>query len=110
MRTEQRLRLASPWPPRSAGPRALAPHSRGRGSASLAAVAQDTRRRLGAGSPLRGDCQVAVHGENPPVPREPAVAGEDLMDTSDQKDRSEYKVVLNHEEQYSIWPVDRENP
>jgi len=21
-----------------------------------------------------------------------------------------YKVVLNHEEQYSIWPVDRENP
>jgi MbtH protein len=21
-----------------------------------------------------------------------------------------YKVVVNHEEQYSIWPVDRENP
>lgn len=21
-----------------------------------------------------------------------------------------YKVVLNHEEQYSIWPTDRENP
>jgi MbtH protein len=21
-----------------------------------------------------------------------------------------YKVVLNHEEQYSIWPVDRDNP
>lgn len=21
-----------------------------------------------------------------------------------------YKVVLNHEEQYSIWPADRENP
>ena len=21
-----------------------------------------------------------------------------------------YKVVLNHKEQYSIWPVDRENP
>lgn len=21
-----------------------------------------------------------------------------------------YKVVLNHEEQYSIWPSDRENP
>ena len=21
-----------------------------------------------------------------------------------------YKVVMNHEEQYSIWPVDRENP
>jgi MbtH protein len=21
-----------------------------------------------------------------------------------------YKVVMNHEEQYSIWPLDRENP
>jgi MbtH protein len=21
-----------------------------------------------------------------------------------------YKVVVNHEEQYSIWPVDRDNP
>jgi MbtH protein len=21
-----------------------------------------------------------------------------------------YRVVVNHEEQYSIWPVDRENP
>jgi MbtH protein len=28
---------------------------------------------------------------------------------SDQ-DNITYKVVLNHEEQYSIWPVDRENP
>ncbi len=25
------------------------------------------------------------------------------------EDRAIYKVVLNHEEQYSIWPVDREN-
>jgi MbtH protein len=23
---------------------------------------------------------------------------------------SGYKVVINHEEQYSIWPVDRESP
>ena len=23
---------------------------------------------------------------------------------------SRYKVVINHEEQYSIWPADRENP
>lgn len=22
----------------------------------------------------------------------------------------QYKVVLNHEEQYSIWPADRDNP
>lgn len=29
---------------------------------------------------------------------------------SDEKeDNTIYKVVLNHEEQYSIWPADREN-
>jgi len=28
---------------------------------------------------------------------------------SDWQD-GELKVVINHEEQYSIWPVDRENP
>ena len=27
----------------------------------------------------------------------------------EQEDTTIYKVVLNHEEQYSIWPVDREN-
>ncbi len=25
-------------------------------------------------------------------------------------DNGRYKVVINHEEQYSIWPADRENP
>jgi MbtH protein len=29
------------------------------------------------------------------------------METS--KDEQQYRVVINHEEQYSIWPVDREN-
>jgi uncharacterized protein YbdZ (MbtH family) len=29
---------------------------------------------------------------------------------SDGEDRTIYKVVVNHEEQYSIWPADRENP
>jgi len=28
----------------------------------------------------------------------------------DQDDKTIYKVVINHEEQYSIWPADRENP
>jgi MbtH protein len=28
----------------------------------------------------------------------------------DSEDKTQYKVVINHEEQYSIWPVDRENP
>ncbi len=28
---------------------------------------------------------------------------------NDEVDNTIYKVVLNHEEQYSIWPADREN-
>lgn len=28
----------------------------------------------------------------------------------DEDDSQVYKVVINHEEQYSIWPGDRENP
>jgi len=31
------------------------------------------------------------------------------MNDSEQ-DQIVYKVVINHEEQYSIWPADRENP
>ena len=27
----------------------------------------------------------------------------------DEEDTTTYKVVINHEEQYSIWPADREN-
>jgi MbtH protein len=29
---------------------------------------------------------------------------------NDQEDRTIYTVVVNHEEQYSIWPADREPP
>jgi MbtH protein len=29
---------------------------------------------------------------------------------NDKEDATIYKVVVNHEEQYSIWPSDRENP
>ena len=28
----------------------------------------------------------------------------------EQEDNTIYKVVVNHEDQYSIWPADRENP
>jgi len=31
------------------------------------------------------------------------------MYNQDQKDSTVYKVVVNHEEQYSIWPADKEN-
>jgi MbtH protein len=32
------------------------------------------------------------------------------MFNDDADDTVVYKVVVNHEEQYSIWPVDRPNP
>jgi len=31
------------------------------------------------------------------------------MDREEKEDTAIYKVVLNHEEQYSIWPAEREN-
>ena len=31
------------------------------------------------------------------------------MNTDDREDNTIYLVVVNHEEQYSIWPADREN-
>ena len=32
------------------------------------------------------------------------------MPRDDQEDTTIYKVVINHEEQYSIWPASRDNP
>lgn len=32
------------------------------------------------------------------------------MSGDEQEDTTQYKVVVNHEEQYSIWPAYRENP
>jgi MbtH protein len=32
------------------------------------------------------------------------------MNNDQDADSTIYKVVVNHEEQYSIWPADRENP
>ena len=31
------------------------------------------------------------------------------MAWDETEDKTIYKVVINHEEQYSIWPADREN-
>lgn len=31
------------------------------------------------------------------------------MTSDEREDTTIYKVVMNHEEQYSIWPADREN-
>jgi MbtH protein len=32
------------------------------------------------------------------------------LEMEEQEDNTIYKVVVNHEEQYSIWPAERENP
>lgn len=32
------------------------------------------------------------------------------MANDEKEDTTIYKVVVNHEEQYSIWPLERENP
>jgi MbtH protein len=32
------------------------------------------------------------------------------MNSNHQEDTLIYKVVINHEEQYSIWPTHRDNP
>jgi MbtH protein len=32
------------------------------------------------------------------------------MGWDDREDTTTYRVVMNHEEQYSIWPVEREIP
>ena len=32
------------------------------------------------------------------------------MNIDEKEDTTVYKVVVNHEEQYSIWPADREIP
>jgi MbtH protein len=34
----------------------------------------------------------------------------EFMHHEESEDLTIYKVVINHEEQYSIWPADRENP
>jgi MbtH protein len=38
------------------------------------------------------------------------IDGGEVMFEEESEDNTIYKVVLNHEEQYSIWPADRENP
>lgn len=32
------------------------------------------------------------------------------MNSEEKEDTRAYKVVMNHEEQYSIWPADGKNP
>ena len=32
------------------------------------------------------------------------------MDSTQQQDQTRYKFIVNHEEQCSIWPANRENP
>jgi MbtH protein len=38
------------------------------------------------------------------------IDGGETMFDEEREENIIFKVVLNHEEQYSIWPADRENP
>jgi MbtH protein len=40
----------------------------------------------------------------------PEASKGDDVSWDEEDDTRIYKVVMNHEEQYSIWPVERENP
>ena len=44
-----------------------------------------------------------------PQPRQVAVLFKETIMHDEREDTTIYKVVVNHEEQYSIWPADREN-
>jgi len=35
---------------------------------------------------------------------------EETMNTDEREDTRTYKVVINHEDQYSIWPAEKPNP
>jgi MbtH protein len=56
-----------------------------------------------------------VHGSSPSFPSKPnnkqtlRKEKRTAMTRDENEDTTIYKVVLNHEEQYSIWPADREN-
>jgi MbtH protein len=42
--------------------------------------------------------------------RKSSQEGDASMSWEEKEDTTIYKVVVNHEEQYSIWPAHRENP
>jgi MbtH protein len=55
-----------------------------------------------------------LHRENNPsaklTSRKKGRKGIDMSLHSEEDDKTIYKVVINHEEQYSIWPEYKENP
>jgi uncharacterized protein YbdZ (MbtH family) len=55
--------------------------------------------------------KTACESDDPDHCRFTRARGEQSMSWSDeQEDTATYKVVVNHEEQYSLWSVDRDNP
>jgi MbtH protein len=45
-----------------------------------------------------------------PLHRDTKISRREVMpEWEDREDKTIYKVVMNHEEQYSIWPANREN-
>ena len=56
------------------------------------------------------DCPAGtLHGANSGAKPRMANPQEKTVMADEQEDKTIYKVVLNHEEQYSIWPAHKEN-
>src|SRR5205823_5104182 len=69
---------------------------------------QPGRRRRGQREdPGRGFHPHALH-DALPAPDGARARGLIEMSDEDREDTTTYQVVVNHEEQYSIWPADRE--
>jgi len=72
-----------------------------------------TRPQHGTGLFVDAGGRCAIRPLNSDCVGDESIASDDWrkidMNENEMEDRTTYKVVVNHEEQYSIWPADREN-
>jgi MbtH protein len=70
-------------------------------------MAQDSSETEDPAAPIEEAVESAAEPTAPERERSEAAPSRNAM--NEEEDRTIYKVVINHEEQYSIWPADREN-
>jgi MbtH protein len=70
-------------------------------------MAEDSGETGDTAAPAEDAGESATEPPAPEIMRSEAAPGRSAM--SEEEDPTIYKVVINHEEQYSIWPADREN-
>jgi MbtH protein len=66
------------------------------------------RKRLQVERVAYADDQEVVHKQRSPKAENRELHRREMME--EIEDKTIYKVVMNHEEEYSIWPADREIP